>query len=64
MPEDNTFDKCKHYGRQRCPHINDDVMKRANPKIPLYKGSVEYPEYLPDEEINKLCSECKAFSRK
>jgi hypothetical protein len=62
---EQTHDKCKHYSYKKCPHIKDDIMIRANQETPNYYGKVQ-PILLPptDEEINKLCGNCPAFTQK
>ena len=61
-----THDKCKYYGRKKCPHIEDDIMKRANQETPRYYGG-EIQQMLPfptDAEINKICGDCHIFIQK
>lgn len=59
-------DQCKYFGFKKCPHIEDDVMKRANQEMPRYYGG-KIQQMLPvptDEEINKICGICQMFTQK
>ncbi len=61
-----THDECKYYGYKKCPHIEDDIMRRANQETPSYYGG-NPQQMLPfptDEEIDKICGSCPAFTQK
>ena len=60
-----THDKCKCFGFKKCPHIKDDVMKRANQETQRFNGrDIPNANFPTDEEINKLCEKCQTFTHK
>jgi hypothetical protein len=63
---EQTHDKCKYYSYKKCPHIEDDIMIRANQETPnYYGGEIQQMFSFPtEEEINKLCGNCPAFTQK
>jgi len=65
VTEEQTYDKCKHYGYKKCIHIKTDIMQRALQETPEYYGG-EPQQMLPlptDEEINAICKNCTAFTQ-
>ena len=65
MTQLKTHDNCKYFGHQKCPHINDDIMKQATQETPEYHGG-KHPEmqFPTDEEIDEICDKCDMFTKK
>jgi len=64
---EQTYDKCKYFGSKKyCPHINDEIMKRATQDLPKYHGGKPTNMLHPptDEEINEICGKCDEFTQK
>jgi hypothetical protein len=64
MSQKQTYDKCKHYGYKKCPHIKDAVMQRSLQETPEYYGKIQILPHATDDEINTLCNQCNAFTLK
>jgi hypothetical protein len=58
-----TYDKCKHFSYQKCPHINDDIMKRKSARLQeTFGGSYIEISFPTDEETNRICKKCDTFT--
>ncbi len=67
MNQKQTYHNCKNFSHKnkRCPHINDDVMKRATQLLDNNDREFTIGSSFPtDEEIDKICNNCNAFTQK
>ncbi len=65
MPQSKTHDNCKYFGYEKCPHINDNVMKQATQDTPEYHGGKPITLSFPtNEEIDEICDKCDMFTQK
>jgi hypothetical protein len=62
---EQTHKRCRRFGLNQCPHIQDDVMIRATQETPRFYGKVQ--QLLPPpsrEEIDGICNRCSEFIQK
>jgi hypothetical protein len=66
MSQKQTHHNCKHFSHKnpRCPHMNNDIMKRATQLLDNYDGEFTIGSFPTDEEIDKICNNCNAFTQK
>ena len=65
MSQSRTHDRCKYFGYKKCPHRNDEIMKKATQTLPEYHGGKpQILSFPPHEEIDKLCFDCEVFNSK
>ena len=65
MTELRTHDRCRHFGYNKCPHINDEIMKQATQTLPEYHGGkIPIISFPPSQEVNKICGDCDGFAPK
>jgi hypothetical protein len=65
MAQLKTHDHCRYYSYQKCPHINDKIIRQARQYKPRNDGGKPIKISFPyDEEINKICDACDLFSPK
>ena len=70
MTQSKTHDHCKYFSYQKCPHLSDEIMRKATyyktHATRTYGGKpIKLTFSLPsDEEIDKICDKCDMFSPK
>jgi len=58
-----THDKCKYFSiRNRCPHRNEKIMAQFVMDSEFQPGLPLTLDYSKADDINKICSECNAFT--
>jgi hypothetical protein len=65
MEELRTHDRCMHFGYNKCPHKNEEIMKQATQTLPEYHGGkISIMSFPGNQEVDKICGDCNRFTSK